>query len=490
MKSIVILVLSAFLALIGCNPGAAMDHQVHQATTYILYPPQNLNGNAVECSSYLQWQIPQQPGGTVPQGLIGYYIYREGVQIAYIPDATVITYYDYMPEPGEYSYTVTANYDLTSYGFPGQFEQSTEAGPAVVFVVCDIVLPFQEYWDQGTFAFNNWQFTPSQLNWSVSTSQGNPLPTAQFTGVPVNLDYANTMYTPALSGQPWNCGTMYLEFDYNLDDIAANGSEKLSASWKTGNDWVQVFEVSNNGSTGWIHQKIDITQVNGASFRIAFKAGGTNSASIAAWYVDNIVVSHECASPVACAYTQSANTIMLSWEPPGCDSLQYIVGYNVYRTLQPNGQPPLIKLNASPVTTTFYHDILATWYPSGELLYVITDIQRDPITQEILCEAPCDTLHVDYITGVDIHQSSDYIIFPNPASDHIRVRPDLRVERYEICDLRGNVVLSGVTAKEPPVIIPVSSLHRGLYFITLITSGKTTVVKLAISDKEKNTTCD
>lgn len=448
---------------------------------YTLYPPQNLAGSAVECSSYLYWQLPQQPGGTTPPGLVGYYIYRNGIQYFYIPDGATVTYYDYMVAYETYTYSVTTRYDLTAYGQPGQFGESAPAGPVTISINCDIVLPFQEYWDQGTFAFNNWQFTPTQSNWSVSTSLGNPPPAAIFSGLPVNMNCSSSMYTPALPGLPWNCGNMYLEFDYKLDDIAATGTEQLSALYKIDNDWIPVFQVTNNGSTGWIHQKIDISMVNGTYFRIAFKAGGAISANISAWFVDNIVVSHECAGPTACGYSQSANTIMLSWQPPECDSLQYIFGYNIYRTLEPNIQP-LTKLNTSPVTATIYHDVLPTSYPSGQFLYLITDIQRDPITLEFLCEAPCDTLHVEYITGIDKHPPEHIAIYPNPAFDIVSVDSDVPVEQFQICDIQGTTVLSGKAVHQSQFAIPVRDLKAGMYLLTLKTSGETRIVKLAVTD--------
>ena len=483
MKPFIYLFLTMLmLAFAGLQATAGGIPHQGSRSGYTLYPPQNLAGSAVECGCYLYWQLPQQPGGTTPPGLVGYYIYRDGIQYFYIPDGATVTYYDYMVDPGVYyTYSVTARYDLTAYGQPGQFGESAPAVPVTISINCDIDWPFQEYWDQGTFAFNYWQFTPTQSNWSVSTSLGNPLPTAMFSGLPVNQNCSSSMYTPSLPGLPWKCGKMYLEFDYKLDDIAANGTEQLSALYKIDNDWIQVFQVTNNGSTGWIHQKIDISMVNGKYFRVAFKAGGVNSANISAWFVDNIVVSHECAGPTACAYTQSANTIMLSWQPPECDSLQYIMGYNIYRTLEPNIQP-LVKLNSAPVTATYYHDVLPTWYPSGQFLYLITALHYDPYEFTLLCEAPCDTLYVDYITGIDKHPSEHIAIYPNPADDFVRVDSDLPVEQFQISDIQGTTVLSGKSVHQSQLVIPIRELKAGMYLLTLKTSREIRIVKLAVTD--------
>ena len=54
-----------------------------------------------------------------------------------------------------------------------------------------LILPFFEPWDMGSFAFQQWTFIPSQGNWAISTTEGDPLPTAIFTGTPAltNYDY-------------------------------------------------------------------------------------------------------------------------------------------------------------------------------------------------------------------------------------------------------------------------------------------------------------
>ena len=70
--------------------------------------------------------------------------------------ADQLSWYDYNLEPGNYSYTVTAKYDLSEYGFPGQFDESFPAGPILVIINFGKPLPFYEPWDAGTFSFNTW----------------------------------------------------------------------------------------------------------------------------------------------------------------------------------------------------------------------------------------------------------------------------------------------------------------------------------------------
>jgi hypothetical protein len=84
--------------------------------------------------------------------------------------------------------------------------------------------PFNEGWEIGMFAYNDWQFTPAQLNWVVNTSQGNPAPSAVFNGSPGILNYISQMETPMIYAEPWVCARIYLEFDYKLNDMMANGA--------------------------------------------------------------------------------------------------------------------------------------------------------------------------------------------------------------------------------------------------------------------------
>ena len=152
-------------------------------------------------------------------------------------------------------------------------------------------LPFYEPWDTGTFSFQDWTFIPTQGNWTMNTSQGNPAPAVFFTGTSAVQDYQFTMQSSAQHGEPWICANIYLEFDYKLTDVASGGTEKLIAEFFVDNAWYHAIEVKNEGSTGWVHQKIDISEVGGKWFRIGFLATGLNSANITSWAVDNIRVT-------------------------------------------------------------------------------------------------------------------------------------------------------------------------------------------------------
>jgi hypothetical protein len=448
---------------------------------YTLYPPLNFAGTQVECNVYLQWQKPQMPDGTTPPGLIGYNLYRGGSFIHHNPSADSLVYYDYNLECfGLNSYTLTAKYDLTPYGIPGQFGESPVAGPVNINVNCSMGMPFSEPWNTGNFSFQSWRFIPAQGNWTMNTGQGNPAPAAYFNGVPAMLNYDVTMKSTCLPYEPFVCANIFLEFDCKLTDIAASNTEKLVAGYYIDDTWYPVIELKNEGSTEWVHQKIDVSQVCGQSCRLGFKAIGSNSAQISSWAVDNIRLSPVCKGPSACDYTRTGNGVRLSWQPPPCDSLQYVSGYNVYRTNE-FGVPPFAKINASLITGMEYVDNYPPYITSGQFKYIITDLQRNPVDNLILCEAPCDTLVVDYVTGMREGGYTGINISPNPASEYIRVQSGLPVESCELFNVVGEKVLTLRTENRKEFTIPVSELPAGIYMVSIKNVSGKFVSKISVA---------
>jgi hypothetical protein len=446
---------------------------------YTLYPPLNFAGTAIECSSYLHWDKPQLPGGGTPSGLAGYYIYRDGIMSFYVSSGETLSYYDYILESGTFSYTITANYDLTSYGVPGQFGESPPAGPISVLITCPVAMPFYEPWDAGTFTFQNWQFIPAQGNWTMNTGEGNPAPAAYFNGIPSVQDYDFTMRSITLPFEPWVCADIYLEFDYKLNDIAAGGTEKLTAEYFMDNTWIPVLELKNEGSTGWIHQKLDISQVSGKRCKLGFKVSGANSANITSWAVDNIRLSPVCKGPAGCDYTKSGNVVHLFWQPPACDSLQYLSGYNIYRTNE-DGIPPFNKINGTPVANLEYDDQYPASITSAHFRYIITAIHRNPADNTVLCEAPCDTLVVDYVSGISIKGKTGLTIRTIPGSDQLEIHSDSPVESCEVLNCLGQYQFSVKSDKQTEFTIPVSGLSNGIYLVKIKNASGSLVKKVTV----------
>ncbi|MEI7980302.1 MAG: hypothetical protein WCI71_01525, partial [Bacteroidota bacterium] len=182
-------------------------------------------------------------------------------------------------------------------------------------------LPFCEHWDGGSFITNHWQSGSSgRGNWTINGGTGNPAPSADFSGQPVNTNYSFSLESAAIDATPWTCADLWLDFDYKLEDLNMTSAEKLTVEIYTGSSWYQKVEFVNNGNVDWIRQHINISEAKGHRLRVRFRATGVNSGDIQHWYVDNICVSGVCNPPSALAYTQNGLSTNLTWNAPPCVS--------------------------------------------------------------------------------------------------------------------------------------------------------------------------
>jgi hypothetical protein len=262
---------------------------------------------------------PEADNLLVGSGLLGYNVYiHEGSFVQYVPGPDSLSTYVFNLDPGTYCFDVKAYYDLTVYGFPGQFDESMPIGPACVDLMYGRPLPFFEPWDQGSFGYNDWSFAPLQGNWTMNTGEGNPAPSADFSWQPVAHNYEYSLESPVLNAGPWTCSSLWFDFDYKLIDRNATGNEKLFAEVYYGGTWHQKAEIDNNGSTNWVPQHIDISGGQGKALKVRFRAAGANSDDILHWYVDNIHIYGICNSPTALTATQASNNVTLTWTAPEC----------------------------------------------------------------------------------------------------------------------------------------------------------------------------
>jgi len=290
-------------------------------TSRFLYPVSGFHGSPVENAAYLAWNMPAAPSGNgyvTPVGLIGYNIYRNGSLVATVPHPDTLMFYDTGLEPGFYRYHVTARYDLAWYGYAGQFGESPSAGPIDIPITWGFQLPFLEQWDQGSFSFNEWRFTPSQGNWIIDPAEGAAPPSAGFLWQPPLVDYDFSLESPPFNGLPFNCAAIWLDFDLKLEDHNATGTEKLIVEAWYNNTWHRKAEIANEGNSGWSLQHIDISPVRGKGFRVRFLASGLNSGDIRGWFLDNVHIYAVCLPVSGFTGESYGEGILLSWSPPEC----------------------------------------------------------------------------------------------------------------------------------------------------------------------------
>lgn len=151
----------------------------------ILIPPTNLQAFLQNGTDYihLTWLAPQDSNFTVPVGLLGYNLYRDSVLISFIaiPETE---YYDMNLLPDEFIYQVSALYDLSYYGYPGETGESSYDGPVIINTYYLYELPFHEYFYTGNFETNMW--VADTINWHIAAQSGNIAPCAEFSSAPFN----------------------------------------------------------------------------------------------------------------------------------------------------------------------------------------------------------------------------------------------------------------------------------------------------------------
>ena len=265
------------------------------------------------------------PGGEVPDNLIGYNLYRDMSNIAYIPyngeDTT--HYFDYDLDPLCYAYDVSAVYDLTPYGFPGETAESAWEGTFDICVEYGWPLTFVEDWNTGSFDPNLWT---SGENWVVNGQFGNPYPCAEFKWDPVLVDYKSSLESyfidgkyDGITGDEYIDGRIWFDFDLALEDNGMSGDETLVVEVWDGGSWYHVATFDNaEGSFDWTANHFEISDhAFGKIFKVRFTADGVSSDGILSWFVDNIVIYRQCDEPLdLTADGIDPFTIELNWHPP------------------------------------------------------------------------------------------------------------------------------------------------------------------------------
>ena len=431
-------------------------------------------------------------GGT-PAGLMGYRVYRDNTFIHYLPSPDSLFYYDLQLNPGHYCYDVDAKYDLTSYGFPGTFAYSQVAlnGPACVNVTDGYALPFFEPWDQATFAFQKWTFTPDQGNWSVNTIFGNPFPCADFSWQPALTNYDISLVSPTINATPWTCATIWCDFDVRLADHNATGNEKFDFDILINDNWINKAELTNTGSTDWMLKHIDITAAKDQAFKVRFRANGSNSADILHWYVDNIRIYGICHAPETLAGYQNQLITTLTWEAPLCGSGKLLpdspigslfLGYNVWRTPD-NETSPFLQINTAIVDGLTYQDMHpGTTGPATTWNYYVTAVFQDSLNPGTnLCEPSSDTITILYPTvGIDDQTNGSLSLYPNPATEIVNIVSTNDIKAVEVLNYIGQTIYTNKNISLKKVQLNVTTFKAGVYFMKVTTTDGIRITKITV----------
>ncbi len=378
--------------------------------SYFLYPPSCFY--QPDSATYLEVCPPLDSTGTIPPGFMGYNLYRDGDFInTYPPETTEITFFE--PNPGYYIYDISAVYDLSPYGYPGQTGESSTL-TSLFILNFGYYLDFSENWDSGNLDENNW--TPSDANWAITYVNGNPAPAAEFSWDPVQTNYSVGLESYPFRGDILTEGNIWLDYDIKLASVNPTGAENMDIqvwNWE-GQAWTTVKSYSNaDGSFDWISDHVDITsQAMGKVFRIRFLANGTSSMDILGWFVDNINVYRACAAPtnLVVQLDISLGALILNWTSPIPDEIHEWINWDDGVNYQAIGTDAAAEF-----------DCAARWGPSQ-----LTDYDGSSVTQVAFYPAEAAaTYHIRVWKGAG---AADMVV------DQLVTNPEINAWNYITLD--------------------------------------------------------
>jgi hypothetical protein len=264
-------------------------------------------------------------GPECPHGeLLGYNVYRNGTKVGETV-ASVRTYTDANVAAGTYNYGVTAVYGQPYPGESAPVSTSVTVDPVAAF-------PFEETFVSGNFTANAWTFEPAQANWGISSTLGNPAPTAQFGWSPSTTNYNISMISKGIDAS-LATDNVTLSFDISLDNYTASGAEMMKVYVWNGTAWVLIDTFTNTADIPWTSKSYDVTtHALGKLTKVKFEASGATTFDIDYWYIDNVKVFNGV--PVLDPNITVTPAAMQFWVPLGGSQSQPL-------TLGNTGQGPL-----------------------------------------------------------------------------------------------------------------------------------------------------
>jgi hypothetical protein len=146
---------------------------------------------------------------------------------------------------------------------------------------------FNETWQSGNFLTNGW--TVDGPNWNISTSTGDPLPSAVFNWWPSAMNYQQSIISKPITGK--NSSILRLKYDIFLNCYSTSSLNQMAVELWDGTEWHLLKNYTNSqGNIQWTSQDLDISAYSNITFKIRFRAYGEDSEDINNWNIDNIVV--------------------------------------------------------------------------------------------------------------------------------------------------------------------------------------------------------
>ena len=89
--------------------------------------------------------------------------------------------------------------------------------------------------------------------------------------------------------------------------------------------------------------------------------------------------------------------------------------------------------------------------------------------------SPIYKIEGETIVSTENGLTSSISVYPNPVSDYLHIRTQDAVFNYEVNDINGRLIMSGRSVKDHS--LDISRLPSGLYFLRLVSSGRSDVMR-------------
>ena len=152
---------------------------------------------------------------------------------------------------------------------------------------------------------------------------------------------------------------------------------------------------------------------------------------------------------------------------PTASSLQ---GYDIWRS--DDNQVTFNKINTSIVTDTTYVDMSVEY---GLHYYYVTSV---------FIECTSDSSNIvmaDVVTGIDPQVTSNFSIYPNPATEVVNIKSSDNITNIEIMNYLGQTVYTKQNVDNKTAKVNVTGLMNGVYFVKVTTTQGIRTVKITVS---------
>lgn len=156
------------------------------------------------------------------------------------------------------------------------------------------------------------------------------------------------------------------------------------------------------------------------------------------------------------------HSVTLSWEAPDADN---VIAYEIYRET---------ILLGTTANLSYTDNNLA----SGTYRYNVRPIYGSE--EKIECYGAVTTQEIAFCEGIGETFLPNVTIYPNPANDKLFIETESEIEEILVYDIYGRCkIVKSQSRKDTKVLIDLSDLSKGVYFVNVKTSVGNVVKKIA-----------